>query len=206
MVSIAAVPAAAGVISTVTVLNRLRVVALDDLAATPRAIQAGHVWLLATSAFVADRPAVPSIVGFLVVGLAALAVAGGRVLWASAIVGHVFATVVVYALLDAASYSVGRADYGTSAVIAAWIGVVAYHVHRRGRGAAALALCVVAALVGWLFRPDLDILDTEHAVALVFGAATAATLPRVTLPRPQRLVPPLQAWLLLRVRSARRGG
>ena len=68
------------------------------------------------------------------------------------------------------------ADYGTSAIIAAWIGVVAYAVWRRGSGAAALALCVVSGLIGWLFRPDLDVLDTEHIVALAIGIALAATI------------------------------
>jgi hypothetical protein len=159
------------------VLTRLRVLAVADLAATPRAIEDGRVWLLATSAFVADRPQVPSILGFVIVGLAALVGAGPRVLWAAAAAGHVVATLVVYAALDLAAYSVTQPDYGTSAVIAAWIGVVAYHVYRRRSGAAAAAICIVAGLVGLLLRPNLDVLDTEHVVALAFGAATAAWLP-----------------------------
>ena len=75
-----------------------------------------------------------------------------------------------------ATHAMRSADYGTSAIIAAWIGVVAYAVWRRGSGAAALALCVVSGLIGWLFRPDLDVLDTEHIVALAIGIALAATI------------------------------
>jgi hypothetical protein len=165
----------------VTALNRMRVIPLDELAATPRAIEDGRLWLLLTSAAIADRPAIPSIAGLVVVGLAALAMSGQRVFWTAAILGHVLSTVVVYAALDLASYSVATPDFGTSAMIAAWIGVIAYRVRRRGRGVAAPALCVAAALVGWLLRPDLDVLDTEHLVALALGTATAAALPR--LPR-----------------------
>ena len=92
----------------------------------------GREWQLLTSAFVADRPAVPSVVGFTIVGLAALALAGARILWTAAVAGHVLATVVVYAALDAAQVTVSRPDYGTSAIIAAWIGVVACCLWRRG--------------------------------------------------------------------------
>jgi hypothetical protein len=178
------------------------VLAVDELAATPRAIEDGRVWLLATSAFLADRPAVPSILGFVVVGLVTLLVAGPRVLWTAAAAGHVLATLVVYAALDAAAYTVSQPDYGTSAVIAAWIGVVAYHIYRRRSVVPALAVCAVAGLVGLLLRPDLDVLDTEHVVALAFGAATAAWLPgrapvRANLLLARRLLarPHLLPWI-----------
>jgi hypothetical protein len=79
-----------------------------------------------TSAFVADRPAVPSVVGFTIVGLAVLALAGG---------------------------------------------VIAYRLRTRGAATAAVGLCLIAALVGWLFRPDLDILDTEQQSRSGSGSA-----------------------------------
>lgn len=176
---IAAVPAAALAVTVVTVLNRAGVVGLHDTAATPRAVAGGREWLLLTSAFVADRPAVPSVLGLVAVGLVALGLCGARVLWTAGIAGHLLATVVVYGALDAAHVTVSRPDYGTSAVIAAWIGAIAYTAHVRGRDRAALSLCVVAALVGWLCRPDLDVLDTEHAVALAVGVAAAAWVPRL---------------------------
>ena len=162
-------PGAAAVVALVTVLTRLGVVPLRDLAASPPAVAGGREWLLATSALVADRPALASIAGLLVVGLTALALAGPRVLWVAAAAGHLVSTVVVYGVLDAAGVTVTRLDYGTSAVIASWIGVIACLLWVRGSAPAAVGLVVVAALVGWLCRPDLDILDTEHAVALAVG-------------------------------------
>jgi hypothetical protein len=169
-------------VSVVTVLNRFGPLPLRDVAASERAVGEGRVWLLVSSAFVADRPAVASVAGLAIVGLAALAFCGVRLLWATAALGHVGGTVTVYAALALAraadlpfaTDAVARADYGTSAIIAAWIGVIAYSVWRRGSGAAALSLCVLAGLVGWLFRPNLDVLDTEHVVALGVGIALAA--------------------------------
>jgi hypothetical protein len=93
-------------------------------------------------------------------------------------------------------------------MIAAWIGVIAYRLWTRGAAAAAVGLCLVAALVGSLFRPDLDILDTEHAVALGIGIGVALWLP--SLGRVQlRGLPALHLLLqagLLRLGSARRNG
>jgi hypothetical protein len=173
---------ATGAVSIVTVLNRFGPLPLRDLAASERAVGEGRAWLLVTSAFVADRPAVPSIAGLAIVGFAVLAFCGVRLLLATAALGHVGGTVVVYAglaLAHAADHGLGThamrsADYGTSAIIAAWIGVIAYSVWRRGSGVAALALCVFCGLIGWLFRPDLDVLDTEHIVALGIGIALAS--------------------------------
>ena len=170
-------------VSAVTVLNRLGTVPLRDLAASERAVGEGRAWLLVSSAFVADRPAVPSVAGLAIVGLAALAFCGVRLLWTAAALGHLGGTASVYAALalahtadpSLAGHTLARADYGTSAIIAAWIGVIAYGVWRRGSGAAALGLCVLSGLVGWLLRPDLDVLDTEHIVALGLGIALAVT-------------------------------
>ena len=87
--------------------------------------------------------------------------------------------------------------------------VIAFCLWKRGAATAAVGLWLVAALVGWLFRPDLDILDTEHAVALGIGIGVAAWLPglgRVQL----RGLPALHRLLLqagfLRLGSARRNG
>ena len=180
MLSVALVSTA---VSAVTVLNRLGAVPLRDLAASEHAVGEGRVWLLVSSAFVADRPAVLSVAGLAVVGLAALAFCGARLLWAAAALGHVGGTLSVYAALalahaadpSLAGRALGQADYGTSAIIAAWIGVIAWNVWRRGSGVAALGLCILSGLVGWLLRPDLDVLDTEHIVALGVGIALAAT-------------------------------
>jgi hypothetical protein len=203
------VPAVALAVSVVTVLTRLGSLSLPDLASTPQGVADGREWQLFTSAFVADRPAVPSVVGFTVVGLAALALAGARILWTAAVAGHVLATVVVYAALDAAQVTVSRPDYGTSAIIAAWIGVIACCLWRRGAPRAAIGLCVVAAVIAWFFRPQLDILDTEHGVALAVGIGVAVWVPRLRAVQ-LRVRLARQGFLLhdglLRLGSARRSG
>jgi hypothetical protein len=151
--------------------------------------------MLVTSAFVADRPVLPSILGFAIVGAAVWLVYDGRVLWTAAMGGQILATVVVYSALDLGGETVTRADFGTSAIIAAWVGALAYALHAKGRKRFAVALCVAAALVGWLFRPELDILDVEHAVALPIGVVVAASVPRLRLPR-VHLPSPRRALLL----------
>jgi hypothetical protein len=135
------VPAIAAAVSVVTVLNRVGLLSVRDLASTPQGVADGREWQLVTSAFVADRPAVPSVVGLTIVGLAALVLAGARILWTAAAAGHVLATVVVYGALDVAGITVTRPDYGTSA-IAAWIGVVACCLWKRGAGLAAIGVAV----------------------------------------------------------------
>ncbi len=200
-------PAVATAVSVVTVLNRLGAVSLRDLASTPQGVADGREWQLVTSAFVADRPAVPSVIGFTIVGFAALALAGARIIWTAAAAGHLLATVVVYGALDAAHVTVSRPDYGTSAIIAAWIGVIACRLWQRGAGPAAIGFCAVAGLVGWLFRPGLDILDTEHAVALAVGISVAVWLPRLRLVQLRVLLARRGLLLhdgLLRLGSARR--
>jgi hypothetical protein len=175
---------ATGAVAAVTLLNRFGTLPLRDVASTQHAVDEGRAWLLVTSAFVADRPAVPSVAGLFLVGLAALAFCGVRLLWTAAALGHVGGTVAVYAALalahaadpSLAAHAVAQADYGTSAVIAAWIGLVALGLWRRGAGKAAVGVCVLSGLVGWLFRPDLGVLDTEHLVALGLGIALAASI------------------------------
>ena len=182
---------ATGAISVVTAANRLGAFDVRTFASSPQQLADGRVWLLLTSAALADKPAVASILGFLVVGLVALAVCGSRVVWVSALLGHVGATLTVYLGvglirdLSSGAYqgAVTYPDYGTSAIIAAWIGAVAFVAWRRRLRGAAVALVLVAAAIGWLCKNELTILDTEHAFALLFGAASARFAPAARLPR-----------------------
>jgi len=189
------VPLATAAVALVTALNRLGVIPLHELAGSPLAVTDGHEWLLVTSAFVADRPVLPSIAGFALVGIAVWLVSGSRVLWVAAFGGQVLATLTVYAALDLTGENVTRADFGTSASIAAWIGALAYRLHLRGSRRLAFGFCVAAALVGWVLRPQLDLLDLEHAVALPIGIAVAACAPRLRLP--QLRLPQMGRALLL---------
>ena len=174
-----AVSAAAGVISVFTVLSRLDVLPARALASTPETLDDGRLWLLASSALVADRPALASIIGFLVVGLAAVMLCGGRAVVLTGALGHIGSAVIVYAGIDLAQSvdpsafeSVVRyPDYGTSAIIAAWIGAIAYRLWSREKRTAAVVLPVLAALIGWFFEGTLNALDAEHAVALACGIA-----------------------------------
>ena len=174
---------AGGVISVATVLSRLEVFSARELASTPESLGDGRVWLLASSALVADRPAVASIAGFVVVGIATVAVCGARVAWVAAVLGHVLSAAIVYAAIDASNFSgVARVpDYGTSAIIAAWIGAIACLMWLRGRRMGAVVLCVVSALLGWFCKGQLTVLDTEHAAALAIGAATVLWRPQARL-------------------------
>jgi hypothetical protein len=165
-----------GLISAVTAATREGLVPLRTLAATPGSVAEGRLWLLVTSAVVADRPALPSILGFAVVGLAAVLLCGSRVVWSAAAVGHLWSAAAVYAAVELAHERsvLGYLDYGTSAIVAAWVGAIAFLLWRSRRRLAAVALCLASALLGWYFEGTLTVLDTEHAVALALGAAVAA--------------------------------
>jgi hypothetical protein len=182
--------AAAGVISIVTAVTRAGDLGVRALAATPDAVADGRVWLLVTSALVADRPALASILGLATVGVVAVTLCGKRVLWLAAASGHILSAAIVYGAIALARIAdardlesvMGYPDYGTSAIIAAWIGAIACVLWLRGRRAGAVALCVASALLGWYFKGTLTVLDTEHAFALAFGAAVTAYASRGAQP------------------------
>ena len=175
-----------GAVTAVTVANRGGALQTESLAATARSVGDGKLWLLATSALLADRPAVPSIVGFTLVGVLSVWVLGSRAAWTAAALGHVGSALAVYAAVDlaVALHRAGAAeastlpDFGTSAVIAAWIGALTARGWQRHAGARERTLMAAGAcgcgLIGWLFRPDLTVLDTEHLVAFAVGAALVA--------------------------------
>lgn len=181
--------AATAIAGLVTIGTRSGAIELSQLAASPKAVADGRLWLLLTSGVVADRPWLPSLLGFAIVGFAALSVASARVVVAAALAGHVVATLVVYGFLgvaeavDAGAFGslVGRPDIGLSAIIAAWIGVVSQLYWRRRPTRRAHVLnalgCVGCALIGFAFRPDVTVLDSEHLVAFALGAAVAALVP-----------------------------
>src|SRR5205823_4729814 len=79
--------AAASLVGAVSAATGLHLLPLSALAATPGDVARGKLWLLATSALVADRPWLPSLLGFAAVGLAAVAVCGARTTWVLAAVG-----------------------------------------------------------------------------------------------------------------------
>jgi hypothetical protein len=186
-IGVVALTAAAGVI---TVASRSNWIGPSHLAASPNAIAKGKIWLLLTSGMVADRPWLPSLLGFAIVAFVALSVARVRVVVLAALAGQVLATLAVYGFfglartIDHGAFNAveNTPDIGLSAIIAAWIGVVAQDLWRRYRSRRAHVLnvlgCVGCALIGVAFRPNLTALDAEHPVAFVLGVAIAGWWPR----------------------------
>jgi hypothetical protein len=178
-----------GAVSGVTAANRAGLVDLATLASSPRAAGEGKVWLLLASGFVADTPTAASLLAFAGFALAVVAVYGPRVMLTVAAAGHVGSAAAVYAAIAVARAVMPTAfgnvlslsDYGTSAMIAAWLGALAAVAWKRRPGLAprlgVIAFSLLAAFVGWLCRPNLTPLDSEHVVAYAIGVAAAAGLP-----------------------------
>ncbi len=173
-------------VTAVTALSRVGLISIGTLAASPRRIADGQVWLLFSSASVVDRPIVASVVSFAALASVALLVCGSRVLWLSALLGHTGSTIVAYVglaalrSLDPGSFHAALAapDYGVSAISAAWLGAIATTAWiarcRAPSQKAAVALaCAGVALFAWMLRGNLTVLDSEHVFAFALGAAVA---------------------------------
>jgi len=186
--------AATAVAGAATAANRAGWLGFSHFAASPRAVSEGKIWLLLTSGVVADRPWLASLLGFAIVGFAALSLSRASIVVVAGVVGHVVATLVVYGFLGAAdaidhgafANLVRQPDIGLSAIIAAWIGVISCMLWRRYRSRRARAInvlaCIACALIGLAFRPDLNALDSEHVVAFALGVAVAAWWPEPAEP------------------------
>ncbi len=176
---------ATAVSAVATAQARLEGVPMTAYASSPEAIDRGRMWLLVTSALVADRPILASLLGFWLVAVAALLVCSPALVTVAAIAGHILSTLATYALvavlhaLDPNEFAplLGLPDYGLSAIIAAWIGALACVAGRRwptpfGRSAVGLG-SVACACIGLAVRSDVTLLDTEHLVAYAIGFALA---------------------------------
>src|SRR5437660_9973077 len=95
LVELAMVGAFIASVSAVTAL-RVGLISIGTLAATPRRIADGQVWLLFSSASVVDRPIVASLVSLAALASVALLVCGSRVLWLAALLGHTCSTILAY--------------------------------------------------------------------------------------------------------------
>jgi lambda repressor-like predicted transcriptional regulator len=185
-VAVSALTTTAGV---ATLASRSAWLGRSQLAASPRAIAQGRVWLLLTSGVVADRPWLASLLGLAIVAFVALSVARTQLVVLAALAGQVLATLAVYGCVGLSRVLhpgvfhalMNTPDIGLSAIIAAWIGVVAQIFWGRYRSRRARALnalgCIGCGLIGLAFRPSLTVLDTEHIVAFALGVAVAAWWP-----------------------------
>ena len=184
---------ATGVPAVVTIVNRVGDLRLSDLASSPAAFSDGKVWLLASSALLADRPAVVSLIGFWIVGFAVLLICSLRVAAGVAVAGHLLSALAIYGVIGAVRLIDPRAfasivhvtDYGLSAIIFAWLGAIGGVMWQRhpapGPRVLVIVGAVVSAVIGLLFRPDLTFLDSEHVLAFGLGVALAAEGVRASL-------------------------
>jgi hypothetical protein len=168
-----------------TALNRVAGLPLASVAASPRAVGEGRLWLLVSSGLLADDPWLASLVGFAISMSVVLTLTSTRVALGAAAAGQVGSTLIVYGviacarLVDPQAFSalVDFNDYGLSAIIAAWIGVAAAILWRRhptsGDHAAVIAGCLACLAIGLACRPDVTFLDSEHLVAFALGVAVA---------------------------------
>jgi hypothetical protein len=174
------------VVSGLTTAERARLIPLTALAASPHAVAEARLWSLLTSALLVQAPLFWSLASFALLGALALRVCGARVLWTSALAGHIGSTLLVYALLastrtfDRDSFQAvqGAPDYGVSAISAAWLGAIAavswQAKNRTLRGKIATVLAVGAtALFGWMLHNHVGFLDLEHVIAFVIGVVAA---------------------------------
>ena len=191
---------AAAVVLAVTGANRAGELSVSSVASSPQAIGEGRVWLLVTSALIADRPWAASVVGFAVVAAAALALFSTRTAVVVAFAGHTVSALSVYALIasfrlvDPAAFAsvLQLSDYGLSAVIGAWLGAIARLLWSRTptlRGRLAIVGgSLGCAGIGLALRPDLTVLDAEHVVAFAIGAVLAEPRTRAWFAGPARRV------------------
>jgi hypothetical protein len=173
-----------------TAANRLAGLPVASLAATPRAVESGRLWLLVTSGLLASDPWLPSLLGFAIVLAVAVWVLSPTLVAGVATAGQVLSAVAVYAVVYVARAADPHAfasvidldDYGVSTMIAAWIGAVAtvgWNRWRTGRGRLGVSAgCLACLAIGLACRPDVDFLDSEHLVAFAIGVTLASSLPR----------------------------
>jgi hypothetical protein len=173
-------------VSGVTAANRAGLVGVAALASSPREAGEGKLWLLVTSAFVADTPTAASLLAFVGFAVAALVVCGPRLMWAVGFAGHVGSAAAVYAAIavtraiapTAFENVLSLSDYGTSAMIAAWLGALAaagwMRYPRLMPRLGVISCSLLSAGVGWVCRPDLTPLDSEHVIAYAIGVAAVS--------------------------------
>jgi hypothetical protein len=170
---------ATAVVGAGTAANRLAGLPLSSLAATPRAVGDGKLWLLVTSGLLADTPWLPSLVGFAIVLAVALCVLPVRDVVVAAAAGQIVSALIVYGIVGVARLVEPHAfasvidlpDFGVSAMIAAWIGAVAAVAWARHNHLLVVAGCFACLGVGLAFRPTITFLDSEHIVAFAIGIA-----------------------------------
>jgi hypothetical protein len=182
---------ATAVVGAGTAANRLAGLPLASMAATPRAVGDGKLWLLVTSGLLADTPWLPSLFGFAIVLAVALYVLPVRDVVLVAAAGQIVSALIVYGIIGLArlvephtfASVIDLPDFGVSAMIAAWIGAVAAVAWARHDHLLVVAGCLACLGVGLAFRPTITFLDSEHIVAFAIGiACLSSRFRRIAVP------------------------
>jgi hypothetical protein len=195
--------------SSLTALQRDDVVPLSSLAASPREIADGRVWLLVSNGVIAANPLFWSLFSFCALAFVTLALCGWRILWVAALTGQTFSTLFAYSLIGVARLVdpgafqslVSTPDYGVSAISAAWLGAVAAVGWRKRSESAARAVivlgCVAAGVLAWFVRGrGLNVLDSEHFFAFAIGAAVASGVGLWRTVRARELLAHAPGWVV----------
>jgi len=106
---------------------------ITTLASTPAALAHGAWWKLFTSGLIIDGPALPQIVAVGALGGLGIYFRGSGLFWLTALVGHVFGTILTYLGIGVAwlihpAWVAGllhQPDYGISLIWCAALGMVA---------------------------------------------------------------------------------
>ena len=210
-----AASSATGVAAVVTGTNRIGEFSVATLASSPEAIRDGRIWLVLTSGLLADRPAVPSLLGFWVVGFAVVLICSVRAAAGAALAGHTLSALGIYALIGLTRLADHHAfasvmhlpDYGLSAMIAAWLGAISCvlwsrYPTRRGRTLIAFG-SIGCAGIGLALRPDVTFLDSEHLLAYAVGVGLLARPVRERLAQTSRRLADAARFAVLRPRFLR---
>jgi len=183
------------IVSSLSALERVGAVPLTYLAASPREVADGRLWLLVSNGAIAADPLLWSLLSFCGLAFLTLALCGPRILCFAGFMGQTFSTLLGYSiiavarLVDPGAFQrlVSAPDYGLSAISAAWLGAIAaveWRKRRESTGRAAIVLgCIAAACLAWFVRGrGLDVLDSEHVFAFAIGvvAASGRVLPHAT--------------------------
>jgi hypothetical protein len=181
---------------TISVLRFEHVLYAAQLAASPRRVAEGKLWLLVTSGLIATRPAVLALGSFALLAAGAFFVCGPRIFWAATLIGHIGGTGLAYIVLglahasDPSDYArlVTQLDFGVSAMQGAWLGAIAAALWLRWarsvvRRIEIAAACTAVGLVAYLAKPGLTLLDVDHGFAFLIGiglvtAAQASRMPK----------------------------
>jgi hypothetical protein len=111
-------------------------------------------------------------------------------------------------LLDPHAFAsvVHLADYGLSAMIAAWLGAIARAFWRRNSASLTRLLIALGSVgcagIGLAFRPEVTFLDSEHLLAYAIGLAFADGTVRQRLVRPSKRLVAATASMLLASRGS----